>query len=1100
MKKGKFDGCWRPLLGVVTVGALALGVSALAAPRPVDDSAVRGTNKGKTEVTRLVTGNPAHLQSVVAAYPTTAILAITPVPAKVGSYPAGTSIVGNQMNADAGGFRVFLDYQVSNWDPNNDNDPQLKSYQIQVDAAGFMGAVAVPPNVGVNLAYPLILDPAGDYASCVAAFGDSWAVSEATNAPCTAAGVPFACCTGLATGTCVLCKPSFTDSTGMGRPDMWCAPSGGGCAAGDCDTSTGNNRCMSVSNRGQGHEDQDGTCVGGSRAGQGCNVLPAVCTGGACTGPKLPTYYGGSMVLDIPAGAKGKYTVNLMTEVGTFMVDTQSPSVDIPTLEENGFAVNIVTGSCCHDLGTVDAGCTDNLLRSECETAENAPYFWAAGDACDAPPGPEGCRQCLIVGRNTDPMCDDGDECTDDDCTPIFTCLHPLIAGFDPLTECCDTSNAAQTTINDGDVCTCDSCSLPFSRGIALHPPCTGPCNDGNPCTTPDECDGIHSEADGGCKGTDVNAITCPPECPDDPLGVPYPCIDGKCFCTLTPKATFVLRALPAKSPMCVGGSNAGFPCKDNGDCPLGTCDQFADALGANCFDSGDNGEKVTALVHLGASGGPINGGQLLMTYDPTCLDYNNAVCLTPYTLTVYGPIVNEVAGTIFIVCGVDPFAGLDGPLGNVDMVSLNFTKIGECNNCELCFANNNPQNSYLVDDDGYKVDIEPQCKELAAKGDLVLDVPDNIKVNSDCDGPTAVVTWDDPTATFSCGTATLTCRGAFENGLVWGLTCEDGLRAGLPCGIPVNCPGGTCVNKVMNGGEFPQGFSSFCCYAAADDKCDQHVGCLGRANDCARDPSGKPIGCWTVEVTDQTSLDIHIELEPVIAHVGQLERCIEFCMYGNCAEEPICIQETVAFGGLFNFIGKVGDTVKIPKGKWACITAQDQLHSLRSSDYPLCIDGVLMASFKGDPDLGGNWLIGGNLDGWKKLNPLEDPSLDVIDILDFGKFVSQFDVCYEDRAYGCHEGPHADINGDGCVTMADYNFVIRNFMVSAKDLCCGPTAASLPGPLSEVSVSEYPDMAVADLNGDGLVNAQDMDAFMQGARPTKTSNDRGGKGLRSGR
>ena len=60
--------------------------------------------------------------------------------------------------------------------------------------------------------------------------------------------------------------------------------------------------------------------------------------------------------------------------------------------------------------------------------------------------------------------------------------------------------------------------------------------------------------------------------------------------------------------------------------------------------------------------------------------------------------------------------------------------------------------------------------------------------------------------------------------------------------------------------------------------------------------------------------------------------------------------------------------------------------------------------------------------------------------------------------------------------------------------------------PLTEISVDELRqmglgDLAVADLNGDGLVNAEDMDAFMQGARPTKTSNDRkGGKGLRSGR
>ena len=38
MKRGSFTGSWRPLMGAVVVGALALGVSALAAPRAAGDS------------------------------------------------------------------------------------------------------------------------------------------------------------------------------------------------------------------------------------------------------------------------------------------------------------------------------------------------------------------------------------------------------------------------------------------------------------------------------------------------------------------------------------------------------------------------------------------------------------------------------------------------------------------------------------------------------------------------------------------------------------------------------------------------------------------------------------------------------------------------------------------------------------------------------------------------------------------------------------------------------------------------------------------------------------------------------------------------------
>jgi hypothetical protein len=523
-------------------------------------------------------------------------------------------------------------------------------------------------------------------------------------------------------------------------------------------------------------------------------------------------------------------------------------------------------------------------------------------------------------------------------------------------------------------------------------------------------------------------------------------------------------------------------------DCPGGVCDQFAN--GGNCFDSGDNAEKITARVNIGSAGSPINGGQFLMSYDPSCLDFVSVTGLAPYTTTVYGPVVNEAAGSIFIAVGVDPFAGINGPLGNVSMLRLSFNKIGECNECDLCFANNNPQNSYLVDDEGQRVDIEAACKTVRARGDLVLETPDNIKTNVDCDKRTAVETWAAPSVSHSCGPATITCRGAHESGLA------------LP-------------DLVQNGGIMPPGSSSFCC-AASEDRCDQTVGCAGTAANCPRGADGKQIGCWTVTVNDETSLDIDVQLAPPISSgdTDGLTRCIKFSLYGACGiTEPEVFSTDVVFGGLFSFNGKVQDKVKIPaSGQWGCITAQDQFHTLRSC-YVFdahggdCVDGQLQAWFEGDPHFpGGNWLIGGNLDGWKKDDPLANPSLDTIDILDFGTFVSQYGVCYGSSDTPCGtDGPNADINGDGCVTMSDYNFVLNNFLVSAKTCCCGPQTGTAANPVTEVSVEQlrelgYPELIVADLNGDGVLNADDMDAFEQGARPTKSNNDRKGKGLRSGR
>jgi hypothetical protein len=859
-------------------------------------------------------------------------------------------------------------------------------------------------------------------------------------------------------------------------------------------------------------------------------------------------FYIGSLGLDIPAAAKGTYTVGLVP-AETFISD--SDSIVIDTLQENGFVVHIVTGSCCFNLGTGTSGCVDNQTRGECETGANAPFFFTPGGTCLNPPTSEGCKQCLTPGLG-DPLCDDNDACTDDVCTAIFTCTHPPISGFDPNkpagTNCCDSATGGLTLKDDGIPCTQNLCSedgvnaSPDNRGTPFNPPfaVTQPCVDGNPCTVNDHCNGSLPAL---CIGDSVNDKTCTTasDCPLDPAGNNYACVDGKCFCTLKPDISFEIPVGDPKT--CDGGPRDGLPCQRDVDCePLGVCNLFGPHT--NCFDEG---EKVTAVVHIGSAGAAINGGQFLIKLNlGGCMEFESITCLAPYTQTVYGPIVNVAAGTIFIACGVDPFGDTNGPLGSVDMLSLSFTKIGACADCELCFGtvSDNPYNTYLVDDAGQRVEVNGDvCKGVRARGDLILDVPDNIKTNADCDGPTAVETWDPPTATFSCGAATLTCRGQHELGLVYGVTCEGGTRNTLPCGSPVNCPGGTCVDKVMNGGTFAQGASSFCCYASVNDECGQFAGCPGSAHDCGSQ-LGKPEGCWTVQVNDETSLDVDVQLGPPITHNdrdGVLTRCIKFCLFADSTQEPMCYDEDVTFGGMFNFVGKSRGKIKVSGGsQWGCITAQDQQHTLRSC-YVFgagdCAGGQLHAQFSGDPAFGGNghWLIGGNLDGWKKVtvkqcsgsgaactvtadcpagqtcidvvtNP-DGASLDVIDILDFGMFVSQFGVTYADNDTPCPaDSPNADINGDGTVNSADYNFIVASFLLSSKGCCGGPQSASMPTPLVEVSVDELQqlgmgELAVADLNGDGLVNAQDMDAFMQGARPTKTSNDRkGGKGLRSGR
>jgi len=1069
-------------MGVAIVGALALGVSVLAAPRGADE-AVRGTGKSSTEVTRLVTGDPAQINAVVAGAGTTATLRVVPVnpPGSLPAYPAGCSIVGNELKCDRSNkdiFRAWFNVLVEDWDPSTDG-PNAITYQVQIDCAGYMadddpvctGAGRPPLAPAVVACSTAGTCTAG---TCVggSCAGSLCAAAIDCNATCScrkAFGESFARC-GSNPGEC---DAGYGDFTGVGRPDSWCAAPEG-CNTGAVGVATCNYKYFAVSNE----------------------------TAGTAQDPGNAFNYGGTLVLDIPAGAKGKYTVNLNTADSFLAAPVAGGEpVDIPTLEESGFVVNMVTGACCFSLGTATPGCIDDCVnRSECDTMPG-PRVFTPGAVCD--PDNDGnidCAECTTeADGNPGGLCDDNDACTIDSClVALQLCNHAFIAGFDPAkpagTTCCDKATGGLTNKDDGNVCTIDGCSEADNRGTPTHTAAgtSQLCDDNNPCSVGDHCGEPPSVS---CTGDDVNDIPCTTDndCPIQAGLTHYACVDtdgnatlDHCFCTLTPPITFEIPIGDPKT--CDGGLNDGLLCSNDLECPGGTCILFGPDI--NCFDEGD---KITANVHIGASGSPITGGQFLIHLDlGSCLKFNSITCLAPYTETVYGPVVNDADGTIFVACAMPPFGGVGGaPQGNVDMLSLSFNKVGDCNECELCFgtADDNPRNTYLVDDTGQRVGVDGgECKAVRSNGTLVLNVPENIKTNADCDGPTAVETWPAPNATYSCGTANVSCRGAHTTGYQY------------PQGV------------VMNGGELLAGSSSFCCFAQAKDPCGSSAGCTGDTNGCAVGSDQKPEGCWTVEVNDETSLDIEVQLCPNIV-ASNLTRCIKFCLYSaDCAQEPICFSDDVSFGAPWNFIGKSRGKVKVPGTKnWGCITAQDQLHTLRSC-YTFgagdCDEGQLHAQFSGAHEYDGNCLLGGNLDAWKKAIPGSQPSLDVIDILDYGTFVSQFGLCYDDVDTPCpavDHGPNADINGDGCVTAADYNFVVNNYLLSAKDCCCGPQASSLPPALAEVTVEQllemgYDDLIVADLNGDGVLNADDMDAFMQGARPAKSHDRKTGKGLRSGR
>ncbi len=349
-------------LVLVILSALALGLASSGA----------AWGQPESHTAQLVTGSPAGLPSVVAGTGPTAILEIVPVHPPgglcgwnvclngstvraacasgddcppVAVYPPGTKIVGNELSAYEGGFRAWFEYRASNWDPEGDGTVPTNPIFVQIgfDRTGFFDADTSDP--GTDPAddgdQPDLVPAAGIACSsshddaCAAAFGEFWAECE------------FG-----------FCKPSYDDHKGYLNPRSFCRDpvSGPVCDQTGCDTQGGSgHRCFANT------------------------YIPRI--------DDHTTDYVGTLVLDIPVDAFGRYTVNLQTNI-TFLASQTAPPRDIPVAVERGFTVNILGGQCCFGLFTPDAGCVEGVLRAECGDDEPDPVLFVPDASC-SPAGPD---------------------------------------------------------------------------------------------------------------------------------------------------------------------------------------------------------------------------------------------------------------------------------------------------------------------------------------------------------------------------------------------------------------------------------------------------------------------------------------------------------------------------------------------------------------------------------------------------------------------------------------------------------------------------------------------------------------------------------------
>jgi hypothetical protein len=724
-------------------------------------------------------------------------------------------------------------------------------------------------------------------------------------------------------------------------------------------------------------------------------------------------YYGGTFIFDSPANAKGIYTFGFDPAPAATLLNNCAGQ-RIPGIVTPG-SVQFTVGACCTIAGPGVAGCFDDINPADCQqgdivSGQPATQFHPNALCADII---DDCPAC-----QTDADCDDGNECTNDDCNEA-TNICSNVDNYDVGVECCNTLNGNTTVIDDGDVCTVDTCN---PDGSVTHDPAAAsgePCDDGFGCTHSDACDGVNSQANGGCIGDDANDDVCTSDAD---------CLAGTCDVAL------------------------GL-CQCSEDTPL--CVNFQDDAENNCYAAGAD---VHAAIEIGGGSEIVTGGQFLMSYDPACLDFVSiGPCPGSLFVNVIANNVDETAGTIFYTATVDPFAPV-GTQGPAQIACMLFTKLGECGECDICFESINPLNTILTNDDGNAVPLDScGCSKLIGLGGVIdITTPPGAAVNSDCDLPTSIVEWNTPVATDECdGPLQIVCESEHDGG------------------VPID-------HLISNGGEFPQGTSFFICHAT---------------NSCG-DTLRK---VWTVDVSDKQALDVYVQLSPQMTP-GLFSRCITFELFDSC-EMSTTHKEVLWFDGPYNFDGKARMQFKVDKGQYHCITAQDQLHTLRSSDDIECVDGVYYAEFRGDPILGGNWLVGGNLDAWKKDDP--NASHNTIDVLDFGQFMNEIagGAMYADGNTDCTTtGPHGDINADGNVDNLDYAFILDNYLAASKDACEGcPGGRAEYVPVESITVKQLraqgmAELAVADLNRDGVLDSTDMEAYMQGVQPVRVEQIRSEK------
>lgn len=486
------------------------------------------------------------------------------------------TIVGQEIRLQGAGQRVTLQVQLKGWSPS-----VLRTYQAKIESAGYSsGAAGVLAAAAVSC--PSI-NAAGN-AVCVAAFG-----------PGSRCFVPN--------------PPSFL------------------CEAGFIDRNNANWVFF-------GH---DFNTVAVDISNPSYRFAAVLNPGDPVTDIGATTY-GGTLVLDVPAGAQGTFTIGFQPGSGiSLMADEQNNEIEPLALTPARIVIQCSTNANCNDNNL----CTSDSCNTGTGVCTNSPNYNTATQCCNPATG----------GLTS---LSDGNQCTDDLCNTVNgQVTHPnspaLAACGNPANSQCDRpdscngagvcltrlepsgtacGSATNTECNAADTCdgagACQTNIRPigFPCGSAADTVCDNPdtCNGGGTCLTNNEADnapcndGLFCTTGERCQSAVCTGGT-PRDCSDLLTCTDDICNEGSDSCNN-----------PLQSAKCLIGGICYLPGELNPTNTCQDCNPGTNAVDWTVLTNGslcNDGDACTGTGRPGIGVDTCTGGSCAGTPDPEC----NADC-----------------------------------------------------------------------------------------------------------------------------------------------------------------------------------------------------------------------------------------------------------------------------------------------------------------------------------------------------------------------------------------------------------------------------------------------------------------------------------------